>query len=167
MLLKSDTRINTQTQLHAHMRRRLCIPKGGDLGLLASRQESATSPPPSDSLKHSRWWGQAGESSLGWLLGLQGAAHQAPKPLLSQIHASWGFLCCELACVQLCMLAQDCLARVQSLPSRALGYVGADRGGVKGPTETSSPPPHGALASGRGEGPPLSLCLHGRVGPWF
>lgn len=47
--LKSDTRINTQTQLHAHMRRRLCIPKGGDLDLPAPgdpRQEPAESPQP-------------------------------------------------------------------------------------------------------------------------
>lgn len=29
---KSDIHINTQTQRHAHMRRRLCIPEGGDLG---------------------------------------------------------------------------------------------------------------------------------------
>lgn len=71
----------------------------------------------------------------------------------SQIHVSWG--CCEFACVQLCMMAEDCLARVQSLPSRALGYRGADRGRVKGPTETSSPPPHGVLASGRGGGASL------------
>lgn len=73
----------------------------------------------------------------------------------SQIHVSWGCLCCEFACVQLCMMAEDCLARVQSLPSRALGYRGADRGRVKGPTETSSPPPHGVLASGRGGGASL------------
>lgn len=37
--------------------------------------------PPSDSLKHSRWWCQAGKSSMEWLLALQGAAHQALKPL--------------------------------------------------------------------------------------
>lgn len=39
--LKSDIRINTQTQPHAHMRRRLCIPEGGDLGLLAPRSSKA------------------------------------------------------------------------------------------------------------------------------
>lgn len=50
--LKSDIRINTQTQLHAHMRRRLCVPEGGDLG-----------PPAPGSSKAGAGRGRAGESS--------------------------------------------------------------------------------------------------------
>lgn len=34
----SNIRINTQTQPHAHMRRRLCIPEGGDLDLPAPKE---------------------------------------------------------------------------------------------------------------------------------
>lgn len=69
--LKSDTRINTQTQLHAHMRRRLCIPKGGDLDLPAPgapRQEPAESPQPPG----------VGGVLWGRLLGLCSSVHQHP-----------------------------------------------------------------------------------------
>lgn len=136
------------------MRRKLCIPKGRDLGLLAPRQESATCLPPSDSLKHSRWWGQAGKSSLDSCLVSKMLPTRHPSHL-SHIHASWGCLCCELACVQLCVLAQDCLARVQFLPSRALGYRGADRGGGEGAHgDILSPTPRG---SGLREGGGASL----------
>ena len=63
---KSDIRINTQTQLHAHMRRRLCVPEGGDLGPPAPGSSKARASPVSGvaMLRCPRGRrGRAGESS--------------------------------------------------------------------------------------------------------
>lgn len=94
--LKSDTRINTQTQLHAHMRRRLCIPKGGDLDLPAPgapRQEPAVSAAP--------WGGVSPLGKTAWALQFC-----PPAPgRLNQTHASRCRACASVYAQAACVLA--------------------------------------------------------------
>lgn len=165
--LKDDIHINTQTQLHAHMRRKLCIPEGWDLGLPAPKELQGRSWPSlclgSSPQPPGAGRGGAGESSGEGCLFSE-VLSTSTQMTGNQIHRSWVLHACAArhACGQ-----PVCWHEGPVSPLQGSGEGGCRQRRVKGPAETSSPPPHGVLASGRGEGPPLSLGLHGRVRPGF
>lgn len=130
--LKSDIRINTQTQLHAHMRRRLCIPKGGDLGLLASELQGRSQP----SLRSPLGCGESsGEGCL-----VSEVLSTSTQTTLNQIHASW----VPRACASVCAPTACVLARGSWLSLPGLQGMGCRQRRVKGARgDVLSPTPRG------------------------
>lgn len=162
---KSDIRINTQTQLHAHMRRRLCVPEGGDLGPPAPGSSKAGARPVSGvaMLRCPRGRrGRVGESSgEGCLFSeLLSISTQVTR---NQIHGS--------GAPQACAAGQACGQPVGWLegpvsPLQGSGEKGCRQRRVKGARrDVLSPAPRGP---GLREGGGASLISRPpwRGGPW-